>query len=259
MNLWNPFANLNNLFSGMADTSYTPSVSFLDAPTLPDFTSLFVQFDQSFKNFISNNATFSTNNIWNCLNVTLPTNNCLNNFNFNFSLPAFNFTSNIGDSFTYSGSSGGALQLQLVNKAKSYIGKVNSDSEGNRLFSGGRTRPWCADFVAYNIKQTFGSKLPSSFSTLASVNSLRDWGKSNNCYMELPASQKANFIANNVKVGDIMIEKKGGKSHTGIVTAVNADGSFKVVEGNCSNKVKERNYSANSSTLSGFISMSKFC
>ena len=55
-----------------------------------------------------------------------------------------------------------------------------------------------------------------------------------------------------------MIEKNGGKSHTGIVTKVNSDGSFEVVEGNCSNKVAIQKYKATSPTLSGFISMDKY-
>ena len=55
-----------------------------------------------------------------------------------------------------------------------------------------------------------------------------------------------------------MIEKKTGKSHTGIVKKVNADGSFETVEGNCSNSVTTRTYAANSPTLSGFISLEQY-
>ena len=55
-----------------------------------------------------------------------------------------------------------------------------------------------------------------------------------------------------------MIEKRGGKSHTGIVTKVNPDGSFETVEGNTSNSVGARKYSANSPTLSGFISLEQY-
>ncbi len=152
----------------------------------------------------------------------------------------------------------GNLQLDLVNNAMSWVGKVNNDATGNRLFSGGVSQHWCADFVTWNTRKTFGSKLPSSFGS-SSVAGLRDWGESNNCYIDTTAvSNKSDFIAQNVKPGDIMIEKRGGKSHTGIVTKVNSDGSFETVEGNTSNKVGTRKYSANSSTLSGFVSLDKY-
>ena len=151
-----------------------------------------------------------------------------------------------------------SLQIDLANNAKSYIGKVNSDAEGNRLFSPkGASRAWCADFVTSVTRKTFGSSLPSDFGS-SSVSELRSWAKDKDCYLSIPTTNKAEFIKKNVKVGDIMIEKAGGKSHTGIVTKVNSDGSFETVEGNCSNKVASRTYSADSATLSGFISLEKY-
>ena len=151
-----------------------------------------------------------------------------------------------------------SLQIDLANKAKSYLGKVNSDAEGNRLFSpNAANQAWCADFVTYVTKDTFGSSLPSDFGS-SSVSELRTWAENKNCYLSIPTSNKADFIKKNVKVGDIMIEKNDGKSHTGIVTKVNSDGSFETVEGNCSNKVATKTYSADSTTLSGFISLEKY-
>ena len=72
-----------------------------------------------------------------------------------------------------------------------------------------------------------------SFTHISSVNGLREWGEKNGCYRKVPSSGKASYIAQNIKPGDIMIEKNGGKSHTGIVTKVNSDGSFETVEGSC--------------------------
>ena len=194
--------------------------------------------------------------LWN--NSFMTPNSNFNNFNWNNNIfsGAFYSTPSVGDSFSRSRTTS-SLQLSLVDKAKSYVGRVNSDAEGNRLFSGGSSRAWCADFVSYNLKQTFGSKLPS-FTHCTSVNGLREWGKNNGCYHQMPSSGKASYIAQNVKPGDIMIEKEGGKSHTGIVTKVNSDGSFETVEGNCSSSVKTQKYQANSPTLSGFISLDKF-
>lgn len=167
--------------------------------------------------------------------------------------------SNFGSLTTVKRSATGNLQRDLVNNSLAWVGKVNNDAAGNRLFSpSGKSQAWCADFVTYNTRQTFGNKLPSSFGS-SSVSGLRDWGKSNNCYLDVTAaSNKSQYIAQNVKPGYIMIEKRGGKSHTGIVTKVHSDGSFETVEGNTSNKVGKRKYSANSSTLSGFISLDKY-
>ena len=150
------------------------------------------------------------------------------------------------------------LRTNFVNKAQSYVGKVNSDAEGNRLFSpNGVSQAWCADFVTYVAKDTLGSTLPSSFGS-SSVSGLRSWAEQNDCYLAMPSSKKGEFISKNVKVGDIMIEKNAGKSHTGVVVEVNNDGSFKTVEGNCSNKVTTRTYNSDSATLSGFISLDKY-
>ncbi len=60
-------------------------------------------------------------------------------------------------------------------------------------------------------------------------------------------------IKNNVKSGDIIIFKENGRSHTGIVKEILADGTIKTIEGNTSDKVGERSYSANDRTISGFV------
>ena len=150
----------------------------------------------------------------------------------------------------------------LISYAKSFVNKVNSDREGNRIFSGGKKQHWCADFVTYCVRKTFGNKIPSSFGSSA-VSGLRDWGSRNGCYFEAPYTQgltaMRNFLKTKVKPGDIMIEKRNGKSHTGIVTYVDPEGKFfKTVEGNASDSVAERTYSADSKTLSGFVSLAKF-
>lgn len=178
--------------------------------------------------------------------------------------------SNFGSLTTVKRSATGDLQRDLVNNSLAWVGKVNNDATGNRLFSpGGKSQAWCADFVTYNTTKTFGSKLPSDFGVFrdkngqvygpSAVSGLQGWAGDNNCYLDVTAaSNKSQYIAQNVKPGDIMIEKRGGKSHTGIVTKVHSDGSFETVEGNTSNKVGKRKYSANSSTLSGFISLDKY-
>ena len=253
MTFYSNLPNFNmDLFGGM-NNWFPASNSFLAQNfgwQLPSF----LHFDNFFAmNF--NPKMFQTD-LWNTTNQqTFFNNSIFGNFTFN----TLNQTSSYsGDSYISASNENGTLRIKLADLAKSYVGKVNSDSEGNKLFSNGKAQPWCADFVSYVTKETFGSKLPSSFKSFSSVSSLKQWGETNGCYKNVPASNKAQFIADNIKVGDIMIEKKGGKSHTGIVTKVNSDGSFETIEGNCGNKVAKQSYTADSSTLSGFISLEKY-
>lgn len=244
----------NNWFNNL--TSFMPVNFGWQMPSLFDWS--FMQFP---KPNCLNFSDFFANNIWNMSfnqSINYSFNNNFNNgFNNIFSNYTFTMPT-IGDTFTPSKKGGSSLQLSFVNKAKSYVNKVNSDKEGNRLFSNGKSQAWCADFVSFNAKETFGNRLPSSFKHFSSVSELRDWGNDNDCYLKVPSSNRADFIAQNVKVGDIMIEKDGGKSHTGIVTKVNSDGSFETVEGNCGNKVAIQTYKPDSKTLSGFISLEKY-
>ncbi len=244
------FDSINFAFSNYCGNWFAPAA-------YSSFSSGFTSYPPLF-NFNSNNYYFGgiSNNSY----YFAPTKT--NSYDFSFSTPSYNNysakKSTFGD-LTLKRSATGDLQRDLVNNACSWIGKVNNDATGNRLFSpNGRSQAWCADFVTYNTRKTFGSKLPSSFGS-SSVSGLMSWGKNNNCYIDVAsASNKADYIAQNVKPGDLMIEKRGGKSHTGIVTKVNSDGSFETVEGNTSNKVATRKYSANSSTLSGFVSLDKY-
>ena len=147
----------------------------------------------------------------------------------------------------------------LVNFASSFVGRVNNDREGNRIFSGGANRAWCADFVTYCVKHALGGKLPSDFGS-PSVSGLRSWGMKHNCYVATPEPRTEQNMRNflkSIRPGDIMIQKRNGRSHTGIVKSVAADGScYTVVEGNCSNKVKTVTYRATNGYLSGFVRIS---
>ena len=141
----------------------------------------------------------------------------------------------------------------------SFVGVINSDAQGNAEFSpGGVSQAWCADFVTSITKRAYeakGMQVPSGCGSSA-VAGLRSWGQSNNVYLDTASnSNKANAIAQNVKPGDIMIQERNGASHTGIVTKVYSDGSFDTVEGNSSDAVKARHYTADSSVLSGFVLM----
>ena len=58
------------------------------------------------------------------------------------------------------GKTSSTLQLSLDDNAKYYVGKVNSDAEGNRLFSpNGISQAWCADFVTHVTRDAFGTAI----------------------------------------------------------------------------------------------------
>lgn len=157
---------------------------------------------------------------------------------------------------TGSGISGGtAFGNTIVSIAQSFVGKLN-ESDGSYLkVTGGRHEAWCADFVTYVVQQACkqtGTSLNGFGSP--SVSTLKAWGEANNCYVNVAgSSNRAQTIVNNVKPGDVMIQKSNGASHTGIVTKVYSDGSFDTIEGNTSDQCLARHYSANDSKLSGFV------
>ncbi|MDO4975620.1 MAG: CHAP domain-containing protein [Alphaproteobacteria bacterium] len=144
----------------------------------------------------------------------------------------------------------------LIGYSSSFIGKVNSDREGNRLFSGGVNQAWCADFVTHCVKHVYGDKTPSWFGS-SRVYRLKEQARLHNAYIQMPTSGKASFIANNIKPGDIMVQLKAPSGdcsgHTGVVEKVNSDGSFFCVEGNSSNKVQRVRYKPDNKILRGFI------
>lgn len=156
----------------------------------------------------------------------------------------------------------------VVNTAKSYVGNVNNRKVGNILFSNNRDEEWCADTVTFIMKDVAGGKLPKDFGS-ASVSGLMQWGQKYKAYANtasMTTAKRNEFILNNIKPGDIMIEKRN-KSHTGIVTRVyQKDGVvyFDTIEGNMGSKlaserrVGKKTYRADSSTLSGFVQMGKW-
>ena len=150
----------------------------------------------------------------------------------------------------------------IVRTAQNYCdANIKSQAEGNVYFSNNHRRAWCADTVSTILLESLGDNIADEFSKTSSVSELRNWGKRNGTYMEvsyMKSETRKNYIANHVKPGDIMIEKRN-KSHTGIVVEVAPDGSwFRTIEGNASKSVATRTYTSDSKTLSGFISMDKY-
>lgn len=223
------------------------------------------------------NSYFPSNNQFGFMNFTMPNFSLMSNLTTpNFFMPNFNFSmsgsspnsiiqlyntlygktkTSFNNNHNFSSvRMTGNMGKDIVATAKQYVGYNESDGSF-KLFTGGKNQAWCADFVSYVIKEAYqgnGKKAPSGLNT-SSVESLRNWGIKNNCYLNTSnKSNQSSLIAQNVKPGDVVIFKNG-TSHTGIVTKVNSDGSFQTIEGNTSNKVAYRNYSSSNSKISGFI------
>ena len=128
----------------------------------------------------------------------------------------------------------------LVELASKYMGMNEADGS-YKLFTNGRTESWCADFVTYVVKeyaQQQGLDLKDGFGS-PSVSNLRDWAQKNGAYESIESmssAQKSDYLKNDLQVGDIIIWKRNGKSHTGIVKSINNDGTFTTVEGNSSDQ-----------------------
>lgn len=102
---------------------------------------------------------------------------------------------------------------------------------------------WCAMFVSYVCDK---AGVPTSVvPKTAAVQTLYDFAKNNRRFKAKDSGYKP-------KGGDIMIQKSNGASHTGIVISSD-ESTFKTIEGNSGNAVKQCSYTLSSSSLTGFF------
>ena len=129
------------------------------------------------------------------------------------------------------------------------------------MFTNGRTESWCADFVTYVVKEYAkenGMKVADGFGSPA-VSNLMGWAQKNGVFdntSQMSDKEKLNYSQKNLSVGDVIIWKSNGASHTGIVKSINSDGTFTTVEGNSSDQVKSNKKSIYDRSLTGFIKLS---
>lgn len=110
-----------------------------------------------------------------------------------------------------------------------------------RVVNGG-SYPWCAVFVCWCANQAGIST--SVIPRTASVSSFLDFFKSQGRFMPKGSGYMP-------KAGDILIQKSGGASHTGLVYASDSK-QFYTIEGNASDQVMRRAYPHNDYRLTGF-------
>ena len=78
-----------------------------------------------------------------------------------------------------------------------------------------------------------------------------DWGRRNPGHFQ--SANQARQNPGSLKVGDVVVWKQNGKSHVGLLTGVNPNGTFNTIEGNTSDRVARRTHSFSSNQLTGFM------
>ncbi len=109
-----------------------------------------------------------------------------------------------------------------------YLGRANSDKEGNAMFSNGANQSWCADThkAIHELAQN-----PSKSFLSSSVGTIRDDAKANNCYIDVTRmsdKQITDYVKKNIKPMDDII----CSGHVMTVKKVNPDGSITFIHGN---------------------------
>lgn len=187
-------------------------------------------------------------------------------FNSIMSMPSFGTVSNQSFNFGSFGTNVRRNNFTLTNNrvsnaislAKSQIGVTengnsNNSAEVNKYrFGKANGNPWCASFVSWcygrgqngNNKQTFGFD--------ESTQNIRRKAEKAGKYSTKTSGYKP-------QVGDLAVWKYSENSgHVGIISKINNDGSFQVVEGNCGNAVQETTRSMKTQGLHGFVRMNEW-
>ena len=181
------------------------------------------------------------------------------NFNFSSQMPSYNFGSfgtNVRANVNYNcrtSQATNALRLAQSQLGVRENGNSNNSAEVNKYrFGRADGTPWCASFVSWcygagqngNNKKTFGYD--------ASSQNIRRKAEKAGYY----ATTRSGYVP---KPGDLAIWKYNEASgHVGIVSKVNSDGTFEVIEGNSSNKVQKTTRTMASANLHGFVRMDEW-
>lgn len=130
------------------------------------------------------------------------------------------------------------------------LGKEGISESNNpaavRAISRGAWQPWCADFVSQAYANSPGG---SPFGHQSSVAGILAWGRDNERFFGAGAAQSNPGM---LKPGDIAVWKSNGRSHVGLITGVNENGTFNTIEGNTGNAVRRRTHGFDAG-LTGFV------
>lgn len=151
-----------------------------------------------------------------------------------------------------------------IQYAESFIGKINSNEQGNARFSPthsetykkymreGRKWHWCVDFINTIVKDVYGSNI--KFNKSSSALGLKKWGEENGIYTDISNSPDRIRAASRIKAGDLLVLDH----HACIVKSVNNDGTITTIDGNSRHNVEQRTRKLSNSRILGYISMDRF-
>lgn len=257
--------------SSCAISAIPNSIFGVQASQTPYYDST-VFFDFNFENIgnFSMQPNYNFGSLNSFMNIPINPYNYLGSAYYGLNLPTLNYGNNI-----FSGKVPGLAQINtsattaknvkrdglgaaIAAKASSFIGKVNNDAEGNRLFSGGKNQAWCQDFVSWNLGAVT-DKLPKTMTTTSSPIAFRDKAISLGCYQKVLSSDRINWAKNNIHKGDVIVKSGKGQSglHVAIVLDVKDDGTIVAVSGNSGNAVKRNNYNINKGDIYGVVDIEK--
>ncbi len=222
--------------------------------------SLFGMMNQSLSNFSSTSSFSAMQSLpsmpalnFNFSNLSMPAMPAMPSFNFNFgSLLTSGRTNFSNPSFAATSTKAQrAVQAALSQVGVQEIGNTNNGAEINKYRNGVQNGvAWCASFVSWCYGQGQNDNNNKTFGYTASSQDIREKAEKAGYY-------KKSNSGYTPKVGDVVIWNYGsGKGHAAIVSAVNSDGTFQTVEGNCSNAV--RKMTRNKNEVDGFVQMNEW-
>jgi len=148
-----------------------------------------------------------------------------------------------------------AVQLALSEIGTAEVGHTNNSAGVNKYRGGAANgQAWCASFVSWCYGQGQNSNNSKTFGYTASSQDIKQKAVKAGYYSSVE-------LGYTPVAGDIAVWTNKGESsqgHVGIVSKVNADGTFEVVEGNCGDKVQKVRRSKNTANLAGFVRMNEW-
>lgn len=161
----------------------------------------------------------------------------------------------VSSQYGYGFPSGGSTGQRIVSIAQNEVGVAEAPAGSNdsprireyRSATAGALNtpgPWCSYFTSW-VCRNAGVPIGPNGSGLGYVPSVESWGKQTGRWID---------GSNTPQPGDLTIFERNGDGvadHIGIVESVDANGTIHTIEGNSSDRVSRRSYSAGS--IHGFV------
>ncbi|MBR1907504.1 CHAP domain-containing protein [bacterium] len=148
-----------------------------------------------------------------------------------------------------------AVQLAISEIGTAENGHSNNSAGVNKYRGGvANGQAWCASFVSWCYGQGQNSNNSKTFGYTASSQDIKQKAIKAGYYSTVESGYTP-------VAGDIAVWTNKGESahgHVGIVSKVNPDGSFEVIEGNCGDKVQKVRRTRNTANLAGFVRMNEW-